>query len=193
VKPPSTWDASQVNAPPKKSSTGLWIALGVFIVGGCFCCGIGGAILFPVFAQARKAATQTLCLSNVKQLDLAMLLYVNDNNDSFPAANVWADKMEKGNYMVNRKPVSGGNRALYKCPSVTSGYGYAMNDKMTGMNTEKVDGAITLLLFESNDTSWDAHGNPADQANPPRHGNRNNVGYADGHAKSVNPSSITGN
>jgi len=34
------------------------------------------AILFPVFARAREKARQTSCLSNVKQLSLAVLMYV---------------------------------------------------------------------------------------------------------------------
>ena len=36
------------------------------------------AILFPVFAQAREKARQTSCLSNIKQIDLAMLMYAQD-------------------------------------------------------------------------------------------------------------------
>lgn len=36
------------------------------------------AILFPVFAKAREKARQTSCLSNVKQLGLAIQMYVTD-------------------------------------------------------------------------------------------------------------------
>jgi prepilin-type N-terminal cleavage/methylation domain-containing protein/prepilin-type processing-associated H-X9-DG protein len=36
------------------------------------------AILFPVFAQAREAARKTSCLSNLKQMGLAMLMYTED-------------------------------------------------------------------------------------------------------------------
>jgi prepilin-type N-terminal cleavage/methylation domain-containing protein/prepilin-type processing-associated H-X9-DG protein len=36
------------------------------------------AILFPVFAQARAKARQASCLSNVKQLSLAIIMYAND-------------------------------------------------------------------------------------------------------------------
>ncbi|HWD38656.1 MAG TPA: prepilin-type N-terminal cleavage/methylation domain-containing protein, partial [Fimbriimonas sp.] len=39
------------------------------------------AILFPVFAQAKKAAKKTSDLSNTKQLGLAALMYSNDNDD----------------------------------------------------------------------------------------------------------------
>lgn len=43
------------------------------------------AILFPVFAQAREKARQTSCLSNEKQVGLAMLQYVQDYDETFPA------------------------------------------------------------------------------------------------------------
>ncbi|MCE5239511.1 DUF1559 domain-containing protein [bacterium] len=43
------------------------------------------AILFPVFAKAREKARQTSCLSNVKQITLAMLQYVQDYDERFPA------------------------------------------------------------------------------------------------------------
>src|ERR1700735_2297769 len=41
------------------------------------------AILFPVFAQAREKARQTSCLSNMKHLALANLMYVQDYDEAF--------------------------------------------------------------------------------------------------------------
>lgn len=43
------------------------------------------AILFPVFAKAREKARQASCLSNVKQVMLAVLSYASDNDDYLPA------------------------------------------------------------------------------------------------------------
>jgi prepilin-type N-terminal cleavage/methylation domain-containing protein len=40
------------------------------------------AILFPVFAQAREKARQTSCLSNARQVGLAVRMY-SDDYDSF--------------------------------------------------------------------------------------------------------------
>jgi prepilin-type N-terminal cleavage/methylation domain-containing protein/prepilin-type processing-associated H-X9-DG protein len=40
------------------------------------------AILFPVFAQAKLAAKKTVSLSNLKQIDLAWLMYGNDYDDT---------------------------------------------------------------------------------------------------------------
>lgn len=46
------------------------------------------AILFPVFSQAKEAAKKTTCLSNMKQIGTALILYENDNDDGSPNA-VW--------------------------------------------------------------------------------------------------------
>jgi prepilin-type N-terminal cleavage/methylation domain-containing protein/prepilin-type processing-associated H-X9-DG protein len=45
------------------------------------------AILFPVFAKAREKARQTACLSNLKQLALATLMYVQDYDEQLPNVN----------------------------------------------------------------------------------------------------------
>src|SRR5439155_18474586 len=45
------------------------------------------AILFPVFAQAREKARQATCASNLKQLGVAILMYAQDYDETFPPAN----------------------------------------------------------------------------------------------------------
>lgn len=42
------------------------------------------AILFPVFAQAREKARQTGCLSNMKQIGTAALMYAQDYDERVP-------------------------------------------------------------------------------------------------------------
>jgi len=46
------------------------------------------AILFPVFARARDKANQTACLSNTKQLALALQMYVQDYDETLPLVAV---------------------------------------------------------------------------------------------------------
>ncbi|MDH4388410.1 MAG: prepilin-type N-terminal cleavage/methylation domain-containing protein [Fimbriimonas sp.] len=41
------------------------------------------AILFPVFAQAKAAAKKATCISNLKQLSLGTMMYMNDYDDTF--------------------------------------------------------------------------------------------------------------
>ncbi|MEA3400737.1 MAG: prepilin-type N-terminal cleavage/methylation domain-containing protein [Armatimonadota bacterium] len=44
------------------------------------------AILFPVFARAREKAMQTSCSSNLKQIALAMRMYMQDYDERMPIA-----------------------------------------------------------------------------------------------------------
>jgi prepilin-type N-terminal cleavage/methylation domain-containing protein/prepilin-type processing-associated H-X9-DG protein len=46
--------------------------------------GILAAMVFPVFARARESARKAVCLSNVKNIALAMNMYLSDYNDTFP-------------------------------------------------------------------------------------------------------------
>jgi prepilin-type N-terminal cleavage/methylation domain-containing protein/prepilin-type processing-associated H-X9-DG protein len=42
------------------------------------------AILFPVFAQAREKARQSGCLSNLKQIGTALMMYTQDYDEAYP-------------------------------------------------------------------------------------------------------------
>ena len=44
------------------------------------------AILFPVFARARENARRTSCLSNLKQIGLGVMQYVQDYDEMYPRA-----------------------------------------------------------------------------------------------------------
>jgi prepilin-type N-terminal cleavage/methylation domain-containing protein len=46
------------------------------------------AILFPVFNQAKVSAKTTVCISNMRQINLALFLYKDDHDDTWaPASN----------------------------------------------------------------------------------------------------------
>jgi prepilin-type N-terminal cleavage/methylation domain-containing protein/prepilin-type processing-associated H-X9-DG protein len=51
------------------------------------------AILFPVFARAQEKARAASCVSNVKQIALAQLMYAQDYDETFPAngGDGWMD------------------------------------------------------------------------------------------------------
>src|ERR687888_166883 len=48
------------------------------------------AILFPVFARARESARRSTCLSNLKQIGTATLMYLQDYDDTYPSGLVLA-------------------------------------------------------------------------------------------------------
>ncbi len=60
------------------------------------------AILFPVFAQARDKARQASCLSNVKQIGTAMMMYAQDYDEVLPR-NAYADepRVREGDHFTN--------------------------------------------------------------------------------------------
>ena len=44
------------------------------------------AILFPVFARARENARRASCQSNMKQIGLGLMQYVQDYDETYPGA-----------------------------------------------------------------------------------------------------------
>lgn len=100
------------------------------------------AILFPVFAQARAKARASSCLSNVKQLGLAYLMYCDDYDGGFPhycywlPTNTWQTfgvgpgviwQMELLPYVKNK--------GLFRCPSLAKTSNYDIQPTMYGDGT----------------------------------------------------------
>ncbi|MHC5082581.1 MAG: type II secretion system protein [Planctomycetota bacterium] len=69
-------------------------------------------ILVPTLSSAKESARRTVCLSNVRQLDIALKLYIDDHDDRIPprdydGGSVWVVRLEP--YYQNRK--------LLRCPT----------------------------------------------------------------------------
>ena len=80
------------------------------------------AILFPVFAQAREKARATACLSNTKQMGLAVQMYAQDYDETvIPfwyvygawSGQPWEQRMTT--YILAQPYVK--NYGIFKCPS----------------------------------------------------------------------------
>src|SRR5882724_8574019 len=99
------------------------------------------AILFPVFAQAKRAAKQTGGISNVKGVALAHLIYANDNDDSFVQPNLavnWPDWI----YAPVTPYVNGGS---------------SFNNKQTGAFDDPMRKGSKIMAFGGNNTAnWEA-------------------------------------
>jgi prepilin-type N-terminal cleavage/methylation domain-containing protein/prepilin-type processing-associated H-X9-DG protein len=74
------------------------------------------AILFPVFAQAREKARATSCLSNAKQLGLGVLMYAQDNDETYPMG--CDDTWWQGGWSMTTQPYIK-NIGILRCPSDT--------------------------------------------------------------------------
>jgi prepilin-type N-terminal cleavage/methylation domain-containing protein/prepilin-type processing-associated H-X9-DG protein len=59
------------------------------------------AILFPVFAQARERARQISCVSNLKQMGTAFMMYAQDYDEEFPTGGYPGPRNWENNHLVN--------------------------------------------------------------------------------------------
>jgi len=83
------------------------------------------AILFPVFAQAREKARATSCLSNMKQIGTATMMYAQDNDENMPYGYAYTWPGQKELYWwqdLDRPYVK--NETVYTCPSASPHYAY---------------------------------------------------------------------
>jgi prepilin-type N-terminal cleavage/methylation domain-containing protein len=53
--------------------------------------GVLAAVLYPVMTPTRGCGPRYSCLSNVKQLSMALLMYGSDYDDRLPPATIWQD------------------------------------------------------------------------------------------------------
>lgn len=162
------------------------------------------AILFPVFSRARENARAKNCMSNEKQIALAILQYKEDYGRRFPinpncaGCDGWTSNI--GPQLAS----------VFHCPSETTDdnnldYDYWLNAELYGLHDVYVrypsntlligDGAPagqTSLLGAEPDTST----NPASVAWDPdseyatRHSGGANYAFVDGHVKWLQPSQI---
>lgn len=158
---------------------------------------IAAAILFPVFARRNPSGHgRASCQSNLKQIGLGFMQYVQDYNERFPptrptSTTGWADAIYP--YIKTQQ--------LFQCssaPSVSSTFtsDYFYNSRLSRFSQQKVsDLALTILSGDGDDNAptWsslaqipsDATTNSSSPAQ--RHLGYGNYGFADGHVKGLKP------
>jgi prepilin-type N-terminal cleavage/methylation domain-containing protein/prepilin-type processing-associated H-X9-DG protein len=110
------------------------------------------AILFPVFAQAREKARQTACLSNQRQIGTAMLMYVQDADETMPlrigdVVN-FANPGAAPNWLTGILPYMK-NLQVLRCPSAVpataTGKTAAPGAEPNGENDSSVQGNAVVM------------------------------------------------
>jgi prepilin-type N-terminal cleavage/methylation domain-containing protein/prepilin-type processing-associated H-X9-DG protein len=91
-------------------------------------------MLLPALARAKAKATQAKCMNNEKQIGLAYLMYVDDNNESFPVQKDWnGSGGTNGTYTyfiaATNRPLNKYTQAyeVFRCPN-------DKGDKLNGAN-----------------------------------------------------------
>jgi prepilin-type processing-associated H-X9-DG protein len=134
---------------------------------------IAGVVLWPLLIPVRHS-TATLCLSNVKQQVVALVLYESDWDEHYPVKE-WQTSLAK--YTKARD---------FSCDEVTKKGGkdgYALDWHLLGADAKKIaDPTRTAVVFETDALGRDVVANLA-AVSVGRHKEGSNFGYADAHAK----------
>lgn len=159
------------------------------------------AILFPVFARAREKARQTSCLSNVKQIALAGLMYAQDWEESLcpyylDGAYEYKNGTYGGMWYKLLEPYLR-NEQILACPSYgyrrppntyddhTSGYGWNRHITVDdSLSTVEYPSESLMLADAGGSGNYRVYAVVYETAYiDQRHNGGANVGFVDGHAK----------
>ena len=121
------------------------------------------AMLLPALSSAKRRALQTQCLNNVKQIELAINIYANDNNNKLPVITgntpwVWDLPDRVAQNMIS----SGLTKKVFYCPSTSPKFSDTQNWNTPDSN------------FGNGTTLW----NFGVTANPPKATDYHAIGYA---------------
>jgi len=164
------------------------------------------AMLLPALGRAKERAHATQCVSNLRQIGVAMQLYGDDSEERLPSANgvvTWAST----NPVAWTKPLVEYYRTtnVLRCVAMQrqfyqSGFNYFMGTRAVYLQTGK-PGSLNLRRIQfpgqyllSGDTNWPFDNTDADPDNytqdtlfaapSPVHGGKVNILFADFHVKS---------
>ena len=148
------------------------------------------AILFPVFARARAKAQQASCLSNVKQLQLAQLMYASDYDDTLPpyaynSGTNWLGWQELilpyiKNTQIYVCPADSTANAVYNGPTILKA-SYGWNNQNGGAGMRLTTALYPVEMLGISDANLWTIASEA-QLNP-LHNDGMNMSFNDGHTK----------
>ncbi len=108
--------------------------------------GLLGALLLPALSRAKESARGAACLSNLRQVGIALQLYVQDNNNRLPvmrdkSLTTTNDLRAPDQVLSNHV----GNVAVLRCPSdrqqvfENTGSSYSWNSLLNGQDAERLN------------------------------------------------------
>lgn len=152
------------------------------------------ALLLPAVNRAKEAGKSTACISNLRQIGIALQVYVDGNNNRLPIMRDRLALVDTNEPPTNSLPgpekvlaAELGNPNVLRCPSDTAnvfgqtGSSYAWNSLLNGQRADD----LTVLGLH-----FDPHAIPVffdkeDFHKGRGHGREVNYLYADGHIKNL--------
>lgn len=160
--------------------------------------GILAGILLPVLSRARESARRTQCMSNIKQIGMGLIMYANENSETFPSDTAYsgASPAMRGLNLLFDTYVS--DNKFFNCPSDTT-----VTDATNAGMSPSTSGGTEAFTSTQCSYGYDRSHTPADAADvalladrPPatpsaiassanHNGRGQNVVYVDGHVEFV--------
>jgi prepilin-type N-terminal cleavage/methylation domain-containing protein/prepilin-type processing-associated H-X9-DG protein len=161
--------------------------------------GILAGILLPVLSRARESARKTQCMSNVKQIGMGLIMYANENSETFPSDSAYggASPSTRGLNLLYDTYIS--DNKVFNCTSdttVTAALNSGMSASTSG-GTEAFTSTQCSYGYDRAHTQADdadvalaadrPPATPSATASTANHNGRGqNVVYVDGHVEFVN-------
>ncbi len=155
--------------------------------------GVLAGLLLPTLGRAKEAGRSTACLSNLRQIGLALQLYVDDHNNRLPYIR---DRLVETNSTASNVPLDSidivlsnylGNVRVLRCPSdrqrlfETTGSSYSWNNLLNGQPANAL--SVLGLRFDPHQIPVVFDKEAFHKARGPKRGV--NYLYADGHIKNL--------
>jgi len=153
-------DSKRINKSNQSAFTLIELLVVIAIIS------ILAAILFPVFARARESARRASCLSNLKQQGLAVMMYVQDYDETYPRSEQFttadtASGAPTTQWQLLLQPYTK-NMQVFYCPSTpyvppasfTQGYWYGSYGANDLMLTYKSASPIKMATVQSSASTY---------------------------------------
>lgn len=156
-----------------------WTLLGVFTI----VIVLGTRV---VSAHRLEKERHQSCVSILKRMQLACLMYIHDWDERLPPFSNWSERI-KCYYGCEIADIGYASQSCPKLSTRFFGAGYAMV-ALPYPEISRYDCQRTPALFETEKIVPNAYATEVSLPQPPRHRQGNNIAFLDGHVETVDPS-----